>query len=244
MGKIDNLFILMNKKGIKAKKLSDDTGISTGNISDWKIGRSMPSADKLSILADYFNVSVDYLLGREKNERGYTMKNDNPNDFYLIYNDALCYRIGVLCHAKKLSVSDMIIKCDFKMDFVTYLKNLNKPLPLSILEKIALYLNISVDELLSDTFLFDKEKKEFVSLNDFPYLENFDNSSLAKQIRQYAEKQNIYGKYKLLEQIKEFMTKSLYTTLNSSSNNDIGEIAAWGAEGTKGTYYPPEEETT
>ena len=47
---------------MKKEKLSDDTGISTGNISDWKSGRSMPTASKLVILADYLDCSVDYLL--------------------------------------------------------------------------------------------------------------------------------------------------------------------------------------
>lgn len=66
MNKIFRLFDLMVEKNINAKKISDDTGISTGNISDWKSGRSKPSIEKLELLADYFDVSVDYLLGREK----------------------------------------------------------------------------------------------------------------------------------------------------------------------------------
>ena len=61
---LDNLFILIRQKGLNAKKISDDTGISTGNISDWKSGRSMPTATKLDILATYLDCSVDYLLGR------------------------------------------------------------------------------------------------------------------------------------------------------------------------------------
>jgi transcriptional regulator with XRE-family HTH domain len=64
---LDNLYQRIINKGIKAKKVSDDTGISTGNISDWKSGRSMPSAPKLDILADYLDCSVDYLLGRTDN---------------------------------------------------------------------------------------------------------------------------------------------------------------------------------
>ena len=64
MTKIPRLFELIKEHGISSKKLSDDTNISTGNISDWKTGRSQPSLDKICILADYFNVSVDYLLGR------------------------------------------------------------------------------------------------------------------------------------------------------------------------------------
>lgn len=64
MVKLDNLFKTLSQKGITQSKLAEDTSISTGNISDWKKGRSMPSAVKLDELATYFNCSVDYLLGR------------------------------------------------------------------------------------------------------------------------------------------------------------------------------------
>lgn len=65
MTKIPNLFDLMQKKGITPKKLSEDTGISAGNISDWKSGRSSPSIIALKILSKYFEVPVDYLLGND-----------------------------------------------------------------------------------------------------------------------------------------------------------------------------------
>lgn len=64
---LTNLFYRIKSLGMTAKKVSDDTGISTGNISDWKSGRSMPTAPKLVILADYLDCSVDYLLGRTDN---------------------------------------------------------------------------------------------------------------------------------------------------------------------------------
>ena len=67
MVNLDNLFLRIKELNLNAKKVSDDTGISTGNISDWKSGRSMPSAIKLDILADYLDCSVDYLLGRTDN---------------------------------------------------------------------------------------------------------------------------------------------------------------------------------
>jgi transcriptional regulator with XRE-family HTH domain len=69
MCKIPKLFEIMDVKKISAKQLSIDTGISTGNISDWKSGRSRPSIDTLAILAAYFNVSTDYLLGNEQKEK-------------------------------------------------------------------------------------------------------------------------------------------------------------------------------
>nr|DAF93855.1 MAG TPA: helix-turn-helix domain protein [Siphoviridae sp. ctZd434] len=51
---LNNLFSLLQTKG-ESKRLSDYTGISTGNISDWKSGRSKPSAETLVKIADYVN---------------------------------------------------------------------------------------------------------------------------------------------------------------------------------------------
>ena len=70
MVNIDNLFKLIALKGINQSKLAEDTSISTGNISDWKKGKSMPSAVKLDELASYFGCSVDYLLGRTDTPTG------------------------------------------------------------------------------------------------------------------------------------------------------------------------------
>ena len=67
MVNLDNLFKRISERGLNAKKVSEATGISTGNISDWKSGRSMPTAIKLDILASYLDCSVDYLLGRTDN---------------------------------------------------------------------------------------------------------------------------------------------------------------------------------
>lgn len=82
MVNINNLFLLMTEKGISAKQLSSETGISTGNISDWKSGRSMPTANKLDTLANYLNVSVDYLLDRKNNTDNFTDINVNHKQQY------------------------------------------------------------------------------------------------------------------------------------------------------------------
>ena len=56
---------LIRQKGISTYKVSKETGISQATLSDWKRGRSTPKADKMQKIADYFGVSVDYLLGNE-----------------------------------------------------------------------------------------------------------------------------------------------------------------------------------
>lgn len=60
-----DLFVnLLQKQSVTAYKLSKDTGITEGLISQWKSGRQLPKYDNLKILCDYFNVSADYLLER------------------------------------------------------------------------------------------------------------------------------------------------------------------------------------
>lgn len=58
---------LLEKYGITAYKVSKATGIAGSTFSDWKSGRSTPKQDKLQKIADYFGVSVDYLItGKEE----------------------------------------------------------------------------------------------------------------------------------------------------------------------------------
>lgn len=61
---MERVFTLLKDNHISQKQLSDAIGVSTGNISDWKSGKASPKASALIRIADYFNVSVDYLLER------------------------------------------------------------------------------------------------------------------------------------------------------------------------------------
>lgn len=60
----DRINELLQERGIKQVTLAEGIGVSTGNISDWKSGRASPSIDALCKIAEYFNVSMDYLTGR------------------------------------------------------------------------------------------------------------------------------------------------------------------------------------
>lgn len=55
---------LANKQGKSLQKVSEDLGLSTNYL--YRLKTQQPTAEKLSLIADYFHVSVDYLLGREK----------------------------------------------------------------------------------------------------------------------------------------------------------------------------------
>ena len=53
---------LRDNKGVTDYRVSVDTGITKSTFTDWKSGRSNPKMEKLSILADYFGVSIEYFL--------------------------------------------------------------------------------------------------------------------------------------------------------------------------------------
>ena len=53
---------LLDKHGITAYKVAKDTGITTATLTNWKKGRYVPKQDKLQKIADYFGVTVEYLM--------------------------------------------------------------------------------------------------------------------------------------------------------------------------------------
>jgi len=76
----DRIEALLKQRGISAYKLSKDTGISTGLISQWKNRAQKPSAIKLQKVANYFGVTVGYLLGTEPKEKAPTLTEKDERD--------------------------------------------------------------------------------------------------------------------------------------------------------------------
>lgn len=57
---------LTKRKKMSIRQLEITLGYSNGYFSKWK--KVSPNSEGLQKVADYFNVSVDYLLGRETKE--------------------------------------------------------------------------------------------------------------------------------------------------------------------------------
>ncbi len=60
---------LMKERGLTAYRVSMDTGVSQATLSDWKRGRSTPKLPKLQKLADYFGVTLEYMMGAQTADR-------------------------------------------------------------------------------------------------------------------------------------------------------------------------------
>lgn len=69
---------LRNKAHITQKDLANILGVSRGTIGMYEIGQRDPDTETLKKISDYFNVSVDYLLGRTDNKVVSDSKEDTP----------------------------------------------------------------------------------------------------------------------------------------------------------------------
>ncbi len=56
--------ILRASKGLTMEQLGKEVNSTKGTISNYENGNKKPSLDMLIKLADYFDVSIDYLIGR------------------------------------------------------------------------------------------------------------------------------------------------------------------------------------
>lgn len=61
----ERLRFIMEEKGISRYKLVKDLSIYDSYFTNWKQGKN-PNILTLIMLADYFNITVDYLIGRDQ----------------------------------------------------------------------------------------------------------------------------------------------------------------------------------
>ena len=62
----DILKDLRKEKNITQAKLASDINFSLSIVNKWENGKKFPGYDAIKILAIYFDVSADYLLGLEE----------------------------------------------------------------------------------------------------------------------------------------------------------------------------------
>lgn len=60
---IERIKDLMNEERISQAELARSVGISQSAVCNWLNGKKEPSIDSLWRLADFFDVSVDYIIG-------------------------------------------------------------------------------------------------------------------------------------------------------------------------------------
>lgn len=62
----ERLVSLRNSRCLTQPQLSTALECAVGTISNWECGKTIPNAEQLRLIADFFGVSVDFLLDREE----------------------------------------------------------------------------------------------------------------------------------------------------------------------------------
>ena len=65
MGFAERLKELRMRKGYSQQDLASKIGLSKSSISMYEVGAREPSLEVLELVGDFFNVTTDYLLGKE-----------------------------------------------------------------------------------------------------------------------------------------------------------------------------------
>lgn len=71
---------LRKERGLRQSELATTLHVSQQAVGSWETGRTVPGADTLNVLADYFNVTTDYLLGRPEKKDDDTKTADIKDD--------------------------------------------------------------------------------------------------------------------------------------------------------------------
>ncbi|WP_310550924.1 helix-turn-helix domain-containing protein [Paenibacillus glufosinatiresistens] len=58
----DRIELLIDRNGMTKKAFCEKLGISTGNLGDWKRGKTTPGTHKLIEIGAFFGVSLDWLI--------------------------------------------------------------------------------------------------------------------------------------------------------------------------------------
>lgn len=56
---------LMKEHHINQVQLAEQVGLKQNSISAWLLGKKEPRINSLWLLADFFDVDIDYLVGRQ-----------------------------------------------------------------------------------------------------------------------------------------------------------------------------------
>lgn len=71
---------LRNRSGLTQMEIAKKLGVAKSTISMYENGQREPEFETLEALADYFNVTMDFLLGRDMNNPATAMSDGITND--------------------------------------------------------------------------------------------------------------------------------------------------------------------
>ena len=221
---------LIEEKNISKQKLADEIGVSRQAISQYCDGSTVPNADKLLKIAEYFNVSLDYLVGKTE------AKTDNKDVKFI------CDYTGL--NEKAIEILNKI-HVIYKLDFLSFLI-INSDIVFDVedyktsLDSNEKYLTINIEKLTSNIKNFIDSNKtkpideesvndltEMIENNYYKLIAGIDatNSSYYRIMEDFAECVEKYtlDKRRLLNEKRKNMQDTIVLMEMVKRNADNNE---------------------
>lgn len=110
------LYELRKQKGHSQEELAGKLNVSRQTLSKWELGESTPDMEKLILICDYFDISMDELvLGKEIEKK--IVKQEN--DIVKILTEKILTDDNKKKTKKKLKLVGIIFAIVFCVDFLT-----------------------------------------------------------------------------------------------------------------------------
>lgn len=154
---------LRNLKGLNQRDFAKALGVSNGAVAMWETNKRQPDLDMLKKIADYFNVSVDFIMGNEKSGG-----NDYSN--FQLFDECFDFkeRIRNLMNEQSMTEDSFMKLSGFdKLTKDAYLYG-NRIPSIEDLIKIAGVLKVSTD------YLLDVSKRKRLTSEEEMLLQSFE----------------------------------------------------------------------
>ena len=159
----ERLKLLRELKGKKQQEVCEALNIEQSTLANYENDRRIPKIDILIKLAEYYNISVDFILGIEKSGG-----NDYSN--FQIFEESFDFqeRIRSIMEEEAMSEEDFMRLTGFSKDEKDAYLHGNKRPSIEDLIKIAGVLKVSTD------YLLDVSQRKRISTEEEMLLQSFD----------------------------------------------------------------------
>lgn len=191
-------------------------------LSELKAGRSKTlSSDKLVSIADYFNVSLDWLTGKSKyrNESEVIEYNWGYNNEYFTAAFDFCGLLKDIREKQEISVSDMAAVIGIEPQKYEECEEGFSPITEKQAEKLCEYLSVNIPQVLFDNELYDEPVPENYHSNVYEWEKLKERLELeGEHDANYEPAEDIKIVARHLEEIPSDKRDDLIKTINSTIN--------------------------
>lgn len=93
--------------GITQKELAKQIGVSAGTLSDYESGNHEPKSDVLCAIADICGVTIDFLVGREKEKAPAPSEDSAEAQFSKLEIETVLVSLGFIQDGEHITDSDL-----------------------------------------------------------------------------------------------------------------------------------------